>query len=158
DLFPPGDLEWIAARDHGPRLRLACTFREYQRFRRWLADAATFDHPAVTFYGSGDFHHVTLALLERLPGPFNLLVLDNHPAWMRGLPFLPGGTWPRHAPRLPNLERVFHCGGDLDFENAYRLLAPWRDLRYGRIVVFPARRTYVRGRWKGVPTQPLIRE
>ena len=39
------------------------------------------DTPALTLYGSGDFHHVTLALLRRLTTPFNLLVLDKHPDW-----------------------------------------------------------------------------
>jgi hypothetical protein len=158
DLFPPGDLDWIAARDRGPRIRLACTFREYRRFRRWLANSATFDHPAITFYGSGDFHHVTLALLEQLPGPFNLLVLDKHPDWMRGVPFVHCGTWLRHALRLPNLKRVFHCGGELDFDNGYRMLAPWRDLRSGRLVVFPGRRKFIRGGWRSVPVQPLFCE
>jgi hypothetical protein len=158
DLFPPIDLDWIAAREQGPRIRLACTSREYQRFRRWLADSASFDHPTITFYGSGDFHHVTLALLERLPGPFNLLVLDKHPDWMRGVPFVHCGTWLHHALRLPNLKKVFHSGGELDFDNAYRLLAPWHELRSGRVVVFPARRVYVRGGWKSVPVRPLIRD
>jgi hypothetical protein len=157
DIFPTGNLEWIPALDRGTRIRLACTFREYHRFRRWLADSVTFDRPAITFYGSGDFHHVTLALLERLPGPFNLLVLDKHPDWMSGVPFLHCGTWLRHALRLPNLKKVFHCGGELDFDNAYQLLAPWRELRSGRVVVFPARRRFIRGGWKGVPVKPLLR-
>jgi hypothetical protein len=156
DVFPPDELDWIDARARGPRIRLACTFREYERFRHWLSESATFDRPAITFYGSGDFHHVTLTLLERLPGPFNLLVLDKHPDWMRGIPFLHCGTWLRHALRLPNLKRSFHCGGELDFDNAYHLLAPWPDLRCGHLAVFPARRTFVRGGWKRVPVRPLL--
>ena len=113
--------------------------------------------PGVTLFGSGDFHHVTLALLKRLPGPFNLLVLDKHPDWMTGIPFLHCGTWLRHALRLPNLNRVFHCGGELDFDNAYRWLAPWRQIKAGRIVVFPAQRKFVRGRWAGITVHPLLR-
>ena len=112
--------------------------------------------PGVTFYGSGDFHHVTLAFLGRIRGPFNLLVLDKHPDWMRGIPFLHCGTWLNHALRLPGLNRVYHCGGDLDFDNAYRWLAPWPDIVSGRVVVFPARRRFVRGRWAGIATHPLL--
>src|SRR5689334_20175229 len=82
------DCDWVAARDWGPRIRLACTFRTYQRFRDRLASSLAPDGPAITLYGSGDFHHVTLALLERINGPFNLLVLDKHPDWMRGIPLL----------------------------------------------------------------------
>ncbi|WP_165222759.1 hypothetical protein [Aquisphaera insulae] len=146
----------IPARDWGPRLRLAVNFAAFDRFSGWLDKQIPEDNPTVTAYGSGDFHHVTLALLRRIRGPFNLLILDKHPDWMRGIPFLHCGTWVRHALRLPGLNRVFHCGGDLDFDNAYRHLAPWRDLESGRIVVLPARRRFVRGRWKRIEHGPLL--
>ncbi len=144
----------VSARDWGPRLRLACRFGTFRRFRRWLGPET--GEPAVTFYGSGDFHHVTLALLGRLTGPFNLLVLDGHPDWMRAIPFLHCGTWLHHALRLPGLRRVFHCGGERDFENGYRSLTPWREIRDGRVVVFPARRRFTRCRWSRVPVHPLL--
>ena len=146
----------LSARSWGRRIRLACTLGEFGRFRRWLRGAWPDDRPAVTLYGSGDFHHVTLALLERVRGPFNLLVLDKHPDWMRGVPFLHCGTWLARALRLPGLRRVFHCGGEMDFDNAYRRLAPWSDIRTGRVVVFPARRRFARGGWRGVETRPLL--
>jgi hypothetical protein len=178
--------EAIDARAWGPRIRLACSFRAFGRFRRWLGETAlspgrleagggpaepiapasvpggeglhrAADGALVTLYGSGDFHHVTLALLERLDEPFNLLVLDKHPDWMRAIPFLHCGTWLSHALGLPNLRRVFHCGGELDFDNGYRFLAPWHELSSGRIVVFPARRRFARGRWRTIRTEPLLR-
>ena len=144
----------IPARPWGPRLRLACTFSAFGRFRRWL-DGALPAGPGVIFFGSGDFHHVTLALLGRVRKPFNLLVLDKHPDWMTGIPFLHCGTWLRHACRLPMLRRVFHCGGETDFDNGYQWLAPWRELRAGRIVVFPARRRFG-GRWSALAVRPLL--
>jgi hypothetical protein len=148
----------VAVRDWGPRLRLACRFGRFRIFEQALAErlGGPIDHdPALTFYGSGDFHHVTLALLRRLRGPFNLLVLDNHPDWMRRIPFLHCGTWLAHALELPNLRRVFHLGGEVDFDNAFRWLAPWDALRGGRVVVFPALRRFRRGAWEAVPNQPL---
>ncbi len=155
-LFPEPGTTWISAREWGPAVRLACSFRTYSSFRRWLRRALSDAGPGITFYGSGDFHHVTLAFLEQVPGPFNLLVLDKHPDWMRGIPFLHCGTWLRQALKLGNLNRVFHCGGELDFDNAYRWLAPWPEIRSGRVVVFPALRRFVRGRWVGVATHPLL--
>src|SRR5205085_9572610 len=59
------------------------------------------------------------------------------------------------ALRLPLLRRVFHAGGDLDFDNAYRWLAPWPELHSGRVTVFPAVRQFARGRWSAVPHEPL---
>ena len=148
----------VAARDWGPRLRMACTFRQFRRFESALEsrlEKELPDQPAVTLYGSGDFHHISLALIRRLRTPFNLLVFDKHPDWMRGLPFLHCGTWLYHAARLPLLQRVFHVGGELDFDNGFRWLAPWDMLRAGKITVIPAERRFRRWPWKNIVNEPL---
>lgn len=144
----------------GPRIRLACNYSRFRRFEEHLADwlgSQTDAHPALTFFGSGDFHHVSLALLRRLRTPINLLVIDNHPDWMRGVPFLHCGTWLWHAAHLPWVRRVFHVGGEVDFDNAYRWLAPWPLLRRGQITILPAIRRFKRGAWAEVANTPLRR-
>jgi len=142
----------------GPRIRLACSWGRFASFEADLARELGSAHdlePTLTLYGSGDFHHVSLAMVRRLEGPFNLLMLDKHPDWMRGLPFLHCGNWLGEALRLPNLQKVFHLGGELDFDNLFSWLAPWRELRSGRVVVLPAVRRF-RGRaWQRVPHEPL---
>jgi hypothetical protein len=148
----------IAAQDWGPRIRLACRFRRFRHFeteleRRFAGTRQT--GAAVTFYGSGDFHHVSLALLRRIKTPVNLLVIDNHPDWMRGVPFLHCGTWVNHAARLPQVQRIFHVGGDVDFDNSYRWLAPWRFLKEGKIIVLPGIRSFERGAWSLIPNKPV---
>jgi hypothetical protein len=150
--------ETIPLRPWGPRVRLGCSFRTFREFEGALAGAlggGSGTGSALSFYGSGDFHHVSLALVRRQSAPFNLLVLDNHPDWMRGVPLLHCGTWLYHAARLPQVRRVFHCGGDVDFDNYYRPMAPWRLLRGGKIVVLPAVRRFHGGPWRRVPQQPL---
>ena len=114
--------------------------------------------PNLIFYGSGDFHHVSLALCRRVQGPFNLLVIDKHPDCMRRLPFLHCGNWLWHTCRLPNVQKIFHVGGDMDFDNGWRHLLPWREIRAGKIVVFPARRKFEVGQWRRVAHQPLRAE
>jgi hypothetical protein len=147
----------VPLRDWGPHLRLACRWRTFRRFERSLVrrSGSAQDGPALTFLGSGDFHHLSLALLRRRPSPCNLLVLDNHPDWMRGVPLLHCGTWLYHAARLPWVRRVFHAGGEVDFDNYYRWLAPWGLLRAGKITVLPARRTFAGPAWGRVPHQAL---
>src|SRR5262249_32055123 len=81
---------------------------------------------------------------------------DKHPDWMRAIPVMHCGTWLWHALKLPNLKRVIHVGGDLDFDNHYRRLAPWRDLHSGRVTVIPASRCYQRGSWPSIPHRPLL--
>lgn len=142
----------------GPDVRMACRFRSFARFERALAESlgGPNDHrPGLTLYGSGDFHHVSLALLRRLTEPVNLLVIDKHPDWMRGVPLLHCGTWVYHAGRLPNVRTIFHVGGDLDFDNAYRPLAPWPWLRSGKVRTIPAIRRFQGGGWNRVATEPL---
>lgn len=148
----------LPAQDWGPSIRLACSFARFRRFERdlgALCQRTGQAQPSIIFYGSGDFHHVSLALVRRLPTPVNLLVLDNHPDWMRGVPFLHCGTWLYHAARLPGVGRVFHVGGDVDFDNYFRWMAPWYLLRSGKIVVFPGIRRFRRGAWTAVNHEPL---
>jgi hypothetical protein len=138
----------------GPRLRLACRFGRFRAFEQELAahSGSLADvTPYATLYGSGDFHHVSLALVRRLREPFNLLVIDNHPDWMHSVPVLHCGTWVWHAAQLPLLHTVYHVGGEVDFDNYYRWLAPWSFLRSGKIRVFPAFRRLTRGAWSSVP-------
>lgn len=147
----------LDSRIWGPSIRMGCSFRRFRRFEQalQLVDPATAENPRMTFYGSGDFHHVSLILLRRLTSPFNLLILDNHPDWMRAVPLMHCGTWVYHAARLPLLQHIFHVGGDVDFDNSYRWLAPWELLQTGRIKVLPALRRFRRGRWPGIPHDPL---
>ncbi|MBM4070503.1 MAG: arginase family protein [Planctomycetes bacterium] len=143
-------------RDWGARIRLACRFARFRQFEKSLADVlSTSGTECVTLYGSGDFHHVTLALLHRITQPFNLLVLDNHPDWMRWVPFLHCGTWLYHAARLPAIQRIFHAGGDVDFDNGFRRLAPRSMLLERKIIVFPAIRRFQASFWRSVPQKPL---
>lgn len=148
----------IRLQDWGSTLRLACSHGRFAAFEKRFAQLAgsTQDTSSyLNFLGSGDFHHLSLALLRRLAGPINLLVIDNHPDWMRGIPLLHCGTWLYHAAQLPQVQRIFHLGGEVDFDNAYRWLAPWPMLRSGRIIVAPPRRPYRGRRWKQLECKPL---
>lgn len=150
----------LPLQEWGRDLRLACRHRTFARFEKHFAEVfcSCRDGGAfLTFLGSGDFHHVSLVLLRRLTRPFNLLVIDNHPDWMRGIPFLHCGTWLYHAAGLPNVQRIFHLGGDVDFDNGYCWLAPWPMIRSGKIVVAPARRRFQGRWWDRIAHQPLRR-
>lgn len=150
----------LRIQEWGRNLRLACRHGAFACFEKHLAQLLGSCHdmrPYLSFLGSGDFHHVSLALLRRLPGPFNLLVIDKHPDWMRGIPFLHCGTWLYHAAQLPNVQRIFHLGGGVDFDNAYRWLAPWPMIRAGKIVVAPAQQRLRGSCWERIAHQPLRR-
>jgi arginase family enzyme len=137
---------------------MACSFTRFEKFTEPLARAVGDlggSGPMLLLGGSGDFHHVSLALCRRVAEPFNLLVVDKHPDWVGPLPLLHCGSWLRHAAALERVGRVFHVGGQLDFENGFRHAAPWSMLQRGKIVVFPAVRPFVRGKWRKVPTKAV---
>jgi hypothetical protein len=147
-------------RTWGPRLRLGCRWNRFFRLERRLDRLFGPDEqldPWISLLGSGDFHHVTLALLRRVRHPFNLLVLDKHPNWMGGLPMLHCGTWLRHAARLPNVRRIFHLGGHANLDNACRWLAPRAALESAKIIALPAFRVLERGFWRTLPHRSLRR-
>jgi hypothetical protein len=66
--------------------------------------------------GSGDFHHLSLALLAQQTAPFTLVMFDNHPDWMRPPHKYHCGSWIYTAARMQQVERIVIIGlesGDL---------------------------------------------
>jgi hypothetical protein len=88
-------------------LRFGCSLAALGRFRDALDQAMPASHGTV-FFGSGDFHHLSWPLIERLSaqGPFQVVVLDNHPDNMR-FPFgVHCGSWVRRVAALGCVSHV----------------------------------------------------
>lgn len=130
----------LDAVDLGPPLRMECSFSDWNKLEARLTetagsttdDAFTLQGPLMTFYGSNDFHHITLALVRRFRQPFNLLMFDNHPDWIEWYPGLHCGCWLNHAANLPTMQQVWHVGGRSgEFEDdsySMKLSTPWKLL------------------------------
>ena len=70
------------------------------------------EHYGTVFTGSGDFHHLTWPLVQRLKpqAPVQVVVLDNHPDNMR-FPFgVHCGSWVRRVAMLPSVSHVHVLG------------------------------------------------
>lgn len=67
-------------------------------------------YPNFYMLGSGDFHHLTLLILEMLATPFLLIIFDNHTDCSFLFPKFHCGNWMYHAARLPNCRKVIHIG------------------------------------------------
>ena len=94
-----------------PTLRYGCTLRDFRRFETFVAKSEV-PRARVTLLGSGDFHHVTYALVRRLEhaGPFQVVVFDNHPDNTRYPWGIHCGSWVHHVCRLPFVSRVTVVG------------------------------------------------
>jgi len=110
-LHSLGNADAIDLTDWQEAIRFGCSWSTWKRFRTRLNDLMPGQYGTVCM-GSGDFHHVSHLLLERLPhqAAFDVVVLDNHPDNMR-FPFgIHCGSWVVHAARLPQV-RCIHVLG-----------------------------------------------
>lgn len=90
---------------------LYCTLESFRAIERKLAGEAP--QPRVTLIGCGNYHFVTLALLERLRRPFALVLVDRHTDSKESLVenMISCGSWIRHAlRRVKLLKRVVMVG------------------------------------------------
>ena len=104
----PGALR-VPLRDWHDRLRFACSHRQLQAFGEHLTTLLPPSH-GTTFFGSGDFHHLSLPLIERIAAdcrePVQVLVFDNHPDNMRFPIGMHCGSWVSRVASLPMVARV----------------------------------------------------
>ena len=103
--------------------------------------------PEVTFYGSGDFHHLTAALVARHDGPLTLVHVDNHPDWVRFPATFNCGAWVNRALELPQVRKVVTigpCSGDLKWPQFKG--ANLAAIRSGQLTLFP---------WQAAPSRAL---
>ncbi|XBS69790.1 hypothetical protein ABK905_26495 [Acerihabitans sp. KWT182] len=111
-------------------IRFGCPWSGFRRLAAELEPQLAGDHGCV-FTGSGDFHHLTHLLLQRLvkQPPFILVVCDNHPDNMR-YPFgIHCGSWVYWASRLPQVTHIHVLGiGSSDIAVSHAWENHWRPL------------------------------
>jgi arginase family enzyme len=94
-------------------IRFGCRMAVLRALGRQLAPVLDAQSPAAVFLGSGDYHHVSYLLIERLRSlgeRLQIVVFDNHPDNMR-YPFgIHCGSWVWHVSRLPFVARVHVVG------------------------------------------------
>jgi arginase family enzyme len=109
---PLPDCDVIPLSRHQEAIRFGCRMPELRSLGRELAPALD-PAPRLVFMGSGDYHHVSYLLIERLRTlgrKIQIVVFDNHPDNMR-YPFgIHCGSWVWHVSRLPFVARVHVVG------------------------------------------------
>jgi hypothetical protein len=97
-------------------IRFGCSWNDYARLKDYLPGLLPETRGPV-FLGSGDYHHLTLLLLQDLekrrklaPASLELVAADNHPDNMRYLFGLHCGSWVRHAAALDCIRHIHVVG------------------------------------------------
>ena len=103
-------------------IRFGCSLNTFNRFEKQLPNLPD---NACYFFGSGDYHHLSLIPLRKLDAKeeeFELIVCDNHPDNMR-YPFgLHCGSWVYHASKLKSVKHVHVIGitsNDISLSHAW---------------------------------------
>ena len=136
-VLPLEGADTVVLHERQEAIRFACRMSALRRLQAELEPALRAD-PPVVFMGSGDYHHVSYLLIERLRRlgeRIQVVVFDNHPDNMR-YPFgIHCGSWVWHVSRLPFVARV-HVAGitSTDVERAHAIENHLGPLRSGRVV------------------------
>lgn len=135
----------VNAADLGARIRLWAKTGDLDALRRRLQQEAPLSGPELAFSGSGDFHHISLLLVERAirrlaAGPITIVHFDNHPDWVRFQRGAHCGSWAVQATRIDGVEKVITigpCSDDLSSDKSGQ--ADRRALETGRHEIYPYR-------------------
>lgn len=134
-----GQADIVDLRDLGRALRLWAWDSDFARFSARLPDFGGAG-PQVVMIGSGDYHHLTAALLERVEVPVTVVHFDNHPDWAWTFPRRHCGSWVNEALALPLVARVVTLGCcSEDLNRPDRSGANLRALRGGQLAMLPWR-------------------
>jgi len=130
-----GDVSHVPLNEWQDRIRFGCGWAVWQAFAHTLQQRMPDEYGTVCF-GSGDFHHLSHLLIQRMPQDrqIDVVVCDNHPDNMR-FPFgIHCGSWVRHVAALPYVRRVEVVGiGSADVSWAHAWENHLMPLYRGRV-------------------------
>lgn len=113
-----GRAQYIGLRGEERSLRLwASRYSMRELASRLAALPPPGNGPLVTFYGSGDYHHIAVALIGAVAEPVTVVHFDNHADWVRVPATHNCGGWVNRALALPQVRRVVTlgvCSDDLE--------------------------------------------
>ena len=111
-LLSSGRAQCVNLRHEERNLRLWASRRRLAGLAAGLAKmpAPPGSDPLVTFYGSGDYHHIATPLIASVEEPVTVIHFDNHPDWVRIPATHNCGGWVNRTLALPQVQRVVTLG------------------------------------------------
>lgn len=133
----PQNSAQLELQDWQERIRFSCSQQTFKQFEKLLEiQLPPVSQLGCCLLGSGDYHHVTQALLARFEPEqqIHLIVCDNHPDNMRYPLGIHCGSWVYWASRLAQIARIDVIGissSDISLSHAWE--NHWRALIGGKV-------------------------
>ena len=127
--------EIIDFKSAGPAARFWVNSRDRDEIKRRIGKNG---NNALTFIGSGDFHHISGVLIEGFDEKLSLISFDAHPDWHIFPPRFGCGSWVRNALRNKNILKCVLAGASSDdLDNRNIQTADLASLASDRMEVYP---------------------
>lgn len=135
---PPYTCEIIDFKKEAPSLRYWAKRKDLNFFAQKLGRSG---NNLITFYGSGDFHHISIALIESLRRPLSVMVFDFHPDWDGLGTRFSCGSWINAIAENNNVKKAILLGPSSDDLSAKGLFtASFRGLSAKKLEIYPYER------------------
>ncbi|MEI8349653.1 MAG: hypothetical protein WCI77_05825 [Candidatus Omnitrophota bacterium] len=132
---PPFLTKIVDCTSEAPYLRYWADRKGLERLQHKLSPQ---ERNITTLYGSGDFHHISIALLAQFAQPISLVVFDHHPDWDGLPPQLSCGSWVNTVAARENVKKVILLGPSCeDLSTRGLLTASFCGLRNRKVEIFP---------------------
>lgn len=119
----------------GPKARLWLNRRTKEEIESRVRHL---EQNAVTFLGSGDFHHISHILIDRFKQPFSLIIFDFHPDWDTFAPRLGCGSWVTQTLKNKNILKCLLMGVSSSDISSFRLQSgSLASLKDDRLEIYP---------------------
>jgi hypothetical protein len=93
---------------------------------------------AITFLGSGDFHHISEILINSFSQPMSLILFDLHPEWDTYSLFLGCGSWLSPVLKRENILKVILIGVSSEDISTFNINSGnLKSLKEDRVEIYP---------------------
>jgi len=114
------------------------------------------DRNAVTFLGSGDFHHISSLLIDQFDEPVTVIVFDHHPDWDILPPRLGCGSWVSRTLQRVNVRKMVLLGISSDDISSYSIqTGNLNALARDRVEIYPYQHAPTFTLFKKVPADNI---
>lgn len=149
----PAESMQLELQDWQERIRFSSSWQTFKQLTQLFDQQLPHtEQLGCVLLGSGDYHHVTHALLSRFDPAeqIHLVVFDNHPDNMRYPLGIHCGSWVYWASRLPQVKRIDVLGissADIHLRHAWE--NHWSALIRGKVHYWSVQQSAAWMRWIG---------